>query len=126
MLVDTSVWVDHLRRRNLVLARLLDRGEVWCHPFVIGEVACGRLVHRAEVLSLLGALPRTPEATHDEVMAFVESNDLGGAGIGWIDANLLASARLTGLPLWTLDRKPAEAARSTGTAAKPRGRRGGS
>ena len=105
MLVDTSVWVDHLRRGNRELAEQLEAGLVWCHPFVIGEIACGRLSDRSEILSLLGGLPCAPRADHDEVMTFVERAGLAGSGIGWIDAHLLASARLAGIGLWTLDRR---------------------
>lgn len=117
MLVDTSVWVDHLRRGNAALARRLDRAEVWCHPFVIGEVACGRLRNRREVLTLLAALPRVPETDPDHVLAFVEANGLAGSGIGWVDAHLLASARLANMPLWTLDGRLASVARSLGMGA---------
>jgi len=119
MLVDTSVWVDHLRRGNRSLGALLGQAQVWCHPFVIGELACGRLKSRGELLSLLGTLPQVRQAAHDEVLALVESNDLGGRGIGWIDAHLLASARLTGVPIWTFDRRLAGVARSLGVGAAP-------
>lgn len=119
MLVDTSVWVDHLRRGNRLLGSLLHRAEVWCHPFVIGELACGRLRDRREVLLLLGALPRVRQADHEEVLAFVASHGLDGSGIGWIDAHLLASAALTGVPLWTLDRRLTGIARALGRAATP-------
>ncbi|MBI3448637.1 MAG: type II toxin-antitoxin system VapC family toxin [Acidobacteria bacterium] len=112
MLADTSVWVDHLRGGNAALVSHLERGEVRCHPFVIGELACGRLANRREVLALLESLPQVRRAEHDEVLAFVESNGLGGSGIGWIDAHLLASARLSHVPLWTLDRRLAAVARS--------------
>jgi predicted nucleic acid-binding protein len=105
MLVDTSVWVDHLRSGNRELAEQLEAGFVWCHPFVIGEIACGRLRDRSEILSALASLPGVPTADHDEVMTFVERAGLAGSGIGWIDAHLLASARLAGIGLWTLDRK---------------------
>ncbi len=119
MLVDTSVWIDHLRRGNPALARQLSEREVWCHPFVIGELACGQLGNRAEVLSLLSALPQTPMARHEEVLAFVEANGLAGAGIGWIDAHLLAAARLAGTRLWTLDRPLADAAHGLALSAEP-------
>ncbi len=119
MLVDTSVWVDHLRRGNPALARQLTELEVWCHPFVIGELACGRLEARSEVLSLLAALPQAPQAEHDEVLAFVESNRLAGTGIGWVDAHLLAAARLGGVGLWTLDRPLAAVARELGLYVEP-------
>ena len=104
MLVDTSVWIDHFSRGNASLARQLSEREVWCHSFVVGELACGRLEDRSEILGLLSALPHAPLAGHDEVMAFVESNRLAGTGIGWIDAHLLAAARLANVGLWTLDR----------------------
>ncbi len=103
VLVDTSIWVDHLRFGNPRLASLLEDGDVVCHPFVIGELACGRLPDRADTLGRLCALPRTGVASQDEVMSMIEGHRLMGSGIGLIDAHLLASARLTGNPLWTLD-----------------------
>ena len=105
MLVDTSVWVDHLRRGNEMLASFLAGAEAQCHPFVIGELACGNLRRRPEILALLLNLPQAPVAEHEEVLEFVESHRLMGSGIGWIDAHLLASAALAGMPLWTLDRR---------------------
>ena len=104
MLVDTSVWIDHFRHSNPNLAARLEDGVVWCHPFVIGELACGGLADRAQVLSLLAALPQSPLAEHAEVLEFVDRNGLAGSGIGWVDAHLLASARLGGVRIWTLDR----------------------
>ena len=111
MLVDTSIWVEHLRRGYAPLATKLDGGEVWTHPFVIGEIACGNLRHRAEVLALLGALPLAAVADHDEVLEFLEAASLSGTGIGWVDAHLLAASRLAGISLWTLDRRLGSAAR---------------
>jgi hypothetical protein len=119
VLVDTSVWIDHLRRGNATLAAELARAEVWCHPFVIGEIASGRLRKRREILSLLRALPRVPVADHDEVLVFVERNRLDGSGLGWIDAHLLASAKLSNIPIWTLDRRLASLARSLEVNAHP-------
>lgn len=110
MLVDTSVWIDHLRRENRELVTALERGGVWSHPFVVGELACGNLKRRFEVLTLLAALPQTPEVGHDEVLAFVERHRLMGVGLGWIDVHLLASAALAALPFWTLDRRLGAAA----------------
>lgn len=104
VLVDTSVWVDHLRRGNSELADLLNEGQVLCHPFVIGELACVNLKQRDEILRLLGALAATPVAEHDEVFAFLRTERLFGRGLGWIDVHLLASARLTPCPIWTLDK----------------------
>ena len=105
ILVDTSVWVAHLREGIRGLEALLDEGDVMCHPFIIGELACGNLENRAEILSLLKALPMAAHAEHEEVMHFIESYGLMGKGLGYIDMHLLASAMLTKVPLWTLDRK---------------------
>ena len=118
ILVDTSVWVDHLRRGNRKLATALERGEVVCHDFVIGELACGRLSARAEILNLLAALPRAPIVEPEEVLSLVEGHGLAGVGIGWIDAHLLASARLGQLELWTRDARLRRAALGIG-AARP-------
>jgi hypothetical protein len=104
VLVDTSVWGDHLRIGNVDLSNLLVAGEVLTHPAVIGELASSNLRDRAETLALFRRLPSARLATDDEVMALVENLSLHGRGIGWIDAHLLASARLTGCALWTNDR----------------------
>ena len=114
MLVDTSVWVDHFRTRNARLSQQLDAGAVWSHPLVIGELACGRLAERRRLLTLLSALPIAPVAEHDEVMRFVETHLLYGKGLGWIDMHLLASAHIVQLPLWSLDKRLADAARDLG------------
>lgn len=121
MLVDTSVWVDHFRRTNFALAARLRHGEVRCHPFVIGELACGSLKRRNDVLALLSALPQLPVTDHDHVLLFIESNRLMGTGIGWIDAHLLASARLAGTVLWTLDRRLLAVARVLRIGVEPGG-----
>jgi predicted nucleic acid-binding protein len=105
VLVDTSVWVEHLREGTIGLEELLDDGQVICHPFIIGELACGNLKNRDEVLSLLQALPMAIQVEHEEVMQFIENNNLMGKGLGYIDMHLLASAILTKVPLWTHDRK---------------------
>ena len=110
VLIDTSVWIDHLRRGNTTLAALLERGEVLCHPFVIGELACGTLRNRAEIFSLLEALPQAAVADHAEVLGFLAKHGLPGEGIGWIDAHLLASARLARATLWSYDRALGSAA----------------
>jgi len=110
-LVDTSVWVDHLRHGNDRLASLLDDGSALCHPCVIGELACGNLAHRDRILSLLDALPEAPVAEHVEVLELVRSRKLHGQGLGWIDMHLMASALLAACPLWTLDRRLDAAAR---------------
>ncbi len=114
VLVDTSVWVDHLRRGDNALAQMLRAGEVACHPFVIGELACGRLRNRGEILTLLVALPATPKAEDDEILEFIDDHRLAGKGLGLIDVHLLASAALAGLGLWTRDKTLASAASRLG------------
>lgn len=105
VLVDTSVWVVHLREGNIDLERLLNEGDVVCHPFIAGELACGNLKNRTEILSLLQALPTATQAEHEEVMQFIENHQLMGKGLGYIDMHLLASALLTEVPIWTLDKR---------------------
>ena len=111
MLVDTSVWVEHLRRGDATLGALLLRNEVECHPFIIGELACGSLRRRSQVLSLLQSLPHVPLASHDEVLTFLERHRLMGRGVGWIDVHLLASAAVANTQLWSRDRRLAQIAR---------------
>lgn len=118
ILVDTSVWVDHLRHGNARLAALLDEVQVTTHPFVVGELACGNLGNRAEILFLLQNLPRAPAAADDEVLHFIDQRRLMGRGIGYIDAHLLAATALAGLDrLWTLDRRLATLADELGLKA---------
>lgn len=117
ILVDTSVWVDHLRAADRQLAGLLLGEAVLCHPFVVGELACGPLNRRSEILGLLRHLPQAPVVEHEEVLAFVEANALMGSGLGWVDVHLLASATLAGERFWTRDRRLAQAARRLGVAA---------
>jgi len=106
ILVDTSIWVDHLRSGNARLAAELDGGRVLMHPFVIGELACGTLRNRREVLALLGSLPSVPTATQLEALDFLHDRALMGRGIGFIDVHLLASAALaTPARLWTRDQR---------------------
>lgn len=116
VLVDTSVWIDHLRRGSLKMGHLLDGGLVLSHPFVLGELACGNLRNRRHILEALSALPYCEVSDSSEVLSLVESEGLDGRGIGWIDAHLLASARLSGCALWTLDRPLIAAARRLGVA----------
>ena len=110
ILADTSVWVDHLRRGNATLAGLLTDGQIACHPFVIGELACGTLRHRQEILEGLSSLPGLTLVDHHEALAFVDAHKLAGKGLGWVDVHLLAAALVSGAALWTLDRALAEAA----------------
>ena len=104
ILVDTSVWIDHFRSGNAQLKAWLNDNEVVTHPFVIGELACGFMRNRDEILGLLSELPKATVAEHDEVMIFVEDNKLYGTGIGWIDAHFVASALLSKSRLMTLDK----------------------
>ena len=112
MLVDTSLWVEHLRHGHAGLAARLEQGGVVIHPFVIGELACGHLRKRAEVLGLLNALPACEPCSHDEVMALVEARGLAASGLGWVDVHLLAAALVSGEALWTLDARLSRAAAS--------------
>ena len=116
MLVDTSVWIDHFHMRNTRLSRLLEAGQVWIHPFVIGELACGSHSQRRKVLMLLSALPAAPMAEHDQVMDFVETHCLFGKGLGWIDMHLLVSAQIVRLPFWSLDKRLSVVANELGLA----------
>jgi len=104
VLVDTSVWVSHLRYGNEDLQKLLHDGEVVCHPFIVGELACGNLKNRDEILTYLQSLPMTILAEDGEVLKFIESHQLMGKGLGYIDVHLIASAVLTNVLLWTLDK----------------------
>lgn len=104
VLVDTSVWIDHFRNGNRQLEERLQAGQVACHPFVIGELACGNLDNRDEILTLLAALPQTILVHHEEALQFVSAHRLAGKRLGWMDIHLLASAKLTPCPIWTLDR----------------------
>ena len=104
-MVDTSIWVSHLRRGNARLKTLLENAEVACHPFIIGELACGNIKNRTEILSSLHALPVAVVAKDGEVLRFIEFHQLMGRGLGLIDVHLLASALLTRAPLWTADKR---------------------
>ena len=113
-LVDTSVWVQHLRNDNRNLRALLEEGSVLCHPFVVGEIACGSIRNRAEVLGLLRMLPHAAIADHEEVLNLLNRKRLHGRGVGWIDLHLLASAVLSEASLWTLDRRLSAVAAESG------------
>ena len=105
LLVDTSVWVRHLKEGDPDLEKLLNNGEVMCHPYIVGELACGNLKNRKEVLLLLQLLPPATLANDEEVLQFIEENQLMGKGLGYIDVHLSASAVLTGVQMWTYDRR---------------------
>lgn len=110
ILVDTSVWIEHLRKGNARLAALLVDGEVLRHPFVLGELAYGNLRNRVELLRLLNTLPGARVAEHDEALRLIETERLHGRGLGWVDVHLLASALLSGCALWTMDKALARTA----------------
>ncbi len=118
ILVDTSVWIDHLRRSNGRLLAALEAGEVVIHPMVIGELACGNLNNRREILNLLSNLPMAPSATDVEVLGLIERRKLMGRGIGYLDAHLLAATALAHpARLWTGDQHLARVATELGLAA---------
>ena len=110
VLVDTSIWVNHFRLKNTHLAQLLDNTDVVCHSLIVGEPACGNPKNRRGILPLLSALPMAPEVEYEEASELIELNMLRGKGIGFIDVMLLASSRLSSLPIWTNDGRLKEAA----------------
>ncbi len=112
ILVDTSIWVQHLRTGSARLRSLLHDDQVLCHPFVVGELACGNLQNRRLILDLLAALPEARLAEHSEVLHLLDSAHLYGRGLGWVDLHLLASALISGCALWTSDR-PLQSAAAT-------------
>lgn len=114
VLVDTSVWVAHLRQGDPHLGTLLEGGEVLVHPFVTGELACGNLKHRPRVLDLMDRLPRLDPVSDAEALHLVETRRLMGKGLGWVDVHLLASCVVAGARLWTLDRALATTATGLG------------
>jgi len=117
ILVDTSVWVDHLRRREPALERLLEAGRILIHPFVIGELACGNIKYRENILALLKDLPAATVAADDEALLYIENQALMGRGIGHIDVHLLTASALTaGATLWTRDKRLHIVAQSLGVA----------
>jgi predicted nucleic acid-binding protein len=117
ILVDTSIWIDHLRSPVVLLDRLLDEGDVLSHPFVVGELGMGSIAKRADTLNGLRVLPQAIVAMDDEVQQFVERHKLFGRGFGYVDAHLLASAQLTDEALlWTRDKRLLAAAQALGLA----------
>lgn len=115
VLVDTSVWIDHLRAGDAWLATLLERNQVFMHPMVVGELACGNLRDRENLLALWDDLPQLPAASHAEALYFLDRNRLWGRGIGYADLHLLAAVSLSnGASLWTRDRRLQEIADQLG------------
>lgn len=118
ILVDTSIWIDHLHRAEPLLVSLLEEASVCTHPMIIGELALGSLRERAVILERLADLPQIPTATHTEVLGLVESHSLHGRGISLVDAHLLAGLRLSATArLWTRDHHLREAAERLAVAA---------
>ncbi len=111
ILVDTNIWINHFRKSDPELVTRLNLGSVACHPFIIGELACGNMKNREELLKLFHSLPSVSVVDQDEYLDFVESRNLMGKGLGFVDIHLLASALLEGIAFWTADRKLAEAAK---------------
>jgi len=119
VLVDTSVWVRHLREGDSDLEQLLNNGEVMCHPYIVGELACGNMKNRHEVLSLLQLLPLATLARHEEILQFIEMNHLMGKGLGYIDVHLAASAVLSEVPILSYDKKLNEVSEELGIRYDP-------
>jgi predicted nucleic acid-binding protein len=105
VLVDTSVWVSHLRLGNPKLQEMLQEGKVVSHPFIIGELTCGNISNRVEIISLMQSLPMLDIVEHEELLLFIEHNKMMGTGLGFVDVHLMAAAILAGIPLWTQDKK---------------------
>ena len=114
ILVDTSVWIHHFRETDNDLVEHLNIGSVASHPFIVGELACGNLANREEILMLLQALPSTPILEPSEILYFIEENALMGRGLGYVDIHILASAILGNVVLWTADRRLSEVATELG------------
>jgi len=118
VLADTSVWVNHLRNSDKHLGKLLFYGEVVCHTYIIGELACGNIKNRKEIISLLRSLPMTSSIEFEEFLYFIKQNQLNGKGIGFVDVHLLASAQLSQVQLWTEDKRLMEMASELGLIYK--------
>jgi len=114
VLVDTSIWIDHLQQGDPALRELLEQNLVVVHPFVLGELACGQMRNRAEILNLLSDLPVATRAEDAEVLEFISRQRLYGKGLALVDIHLLASCCIDSLPLWTRDKRLMAAGKSTG------------
>jgi predicted nucleic acid-binding protein len=116
ILADTSVWIEHFRKTSPPLQSILEQGLVLLHPAVFGELACGNLTRRDQVLQFLAAMPQAKSATHAELITLIHAHKLWEIGMGWIDAQLLASCLLTPCRFWTLDKRLRTAAAKSGVA----------
>jgi predicted nucleic acid-binding protein len=121
VLVDSSIWIEHFRKGHVRLAELLRDGMVLMHPFVLGELACGNLKKRAEILADLAELPKAVEASHEETLDLMEHRKLWGCGIGWVDTHLIASALLSNCRLLTVDERLHRAAVQAGVRLEKAG-----
>lgn len=114
ILVDTSVWADHLRAANPALSALLNHGTVLTHPFVIEELACGYLPLRNEFLTMMHRLPQAPLASHYEVLDLIANHKLYGTGLGSVDVHIIASGMLAGVTIWSRDKAFARESKKLG------------
>lgn len=104
VLVDKSIWIDHFQKGNSNLKKLLYDSEVVIHPYITGELACGNLSNRREILSLLESLPKTYVISQEEILEFITINRLYGQGVGIVDIHLIASSLLDSLKIWSMDK----------------------
>lgn len=118
LLVDSSIWVDHLRHGDASLRQILERGQVGTHPWIIGEIACGHLRQRERVLTLLGDLPQLRVACDQEVLHLIDRQRLMGRGIGYIDVHLIASCLINNVKLATRDQRLHRVAEELGIAGQ--------
>lgn len=119
LLADSAVWIDHIARPGPFMAEALANGAVFCHPFVIGEVALGSLANRTRMLGQLASLRSVELASHEEVMAMIEAHPVYARGLGYVDACVLAAARLNNVPVWTRDKRFAAVAEEMGLLFTP-------
>jgi predicted nucleic acid-binding protein len=119
ILVDSSIWIEHLRRESATVSLLLSAGQILAHPFVIGEVAVGNLRNRRQILNSFRDLPAAVVASDEEVLEFIDRYLLAGRGLGYIDVHLLVAARLSGAGLWTADKRLEASAELLSLSAKP-------
>jgi predicted nucleic acid-binding protein len=105
ILVDTSVWIDHFQKKDTRLVTLLEKESVLVHPFIIGELACGNIKNRDEILKLLNALPQITTANFEEILFFIDGHQLFGRGIGYVDVHLIASCMMDNAKLYTRDKR---------------------
>ena len=118
ILVDTNVWIDHFNDMDAELVTNLNIGAVACHPYIIGEIACGKLKKRKQIIGLFDSLPSAPVLEPEEILSFIQARKLMGKGLGYVDMQLLASTVLSGLRLWTEDKKLKKAAKGLGVSYK--------